>query len=77
MDRVKIYQKLKEKRDEMNELPMNDFGRYSLAYREIASYFKVAPWRAGMVLAIAGTIFLLYLLGPSFLKLASLLAKGF
>lgn len=77
MENEKIYLKLKEKRDEMNELPINDFGRFSLTYREIASYFKVAPWRAGMVLAFLGTIFLLYLLGPSFLRLASLVAKGF
>lgn len=77
MNEEKSFEKLREKQLEMAGLPLQNFGRYSLLYREMASYFKIAPWRVGIILGVAGTLFLVYILGPSFVKLASLIGKGF
>lgn len=72
-----FFLKLKEKRDETREIPLQDFGKYSILYREIASYFKISPLRPISFFAILGTVLLLYFLGSSFVRLASILGGGF
>lgn len=72
-----FWNKLKEEKEKMKEIPLQNFGRYSLLYREIASYFKVFPFKILIFSAIIGTLVLFYLLGPFFIQLASFIGGGF
>ena len=72
-----FWEKLKEKNKETTEIPLQDFGRFSLFYREIASYFKTFPLKALLIFSFLGALFLIYLLGASFVGLASIIAGGF
>lgn len=77
MDEERILEKLREKREEVRELPIHNLGALTPYYKDTASFFKTAPWRLGIFLAVWATLVIFFLLGSSFLKLASLIGKGF
>jgi len=77
MNEEKILEKLRERQKEVRELPFHNLGVLTPYYKETAPFFKIAPWRLGVFLAIMGAIAIFLLLGPSFTRLASLIGRGF
>lgn len=77
MDENSILKKLREKREEVRELPMHSLGVLTPYYKETAPFFKTAPWRLGILVSIMGAIAIFFLLGSSFTRLASLIGRGF
>lgn len=77
MNEEKILKKMRERREEVRELPYHNLGALTPYYKETAPFFKTAPWRLAIFLAIWATIVIFLLLGPYFLKLASIIGRGF
>lgn len=77
MNEKELMKKMREKQKETVELPSHNFGRLTPFYKETVPLFKVAPWRLGISLSLVAAFLLLFLLGPYFIRLASLLSKGF
>lgn len=68
---------LKEKQKEIASLPESNLGRFTPYYKEAMPFFKLAPWRLGIVLAFLGAAALSMFFGDKFIKLSSLIFKGF
>ena len=73
----RLFPVLRKKQMEMAFVPPQRIGLLTPLYHRIVPFVKVAPWRVIVVWAFLITIALRFLLGSSFVSLASILQKAF
>lgn len=73
----KIYPALRRKQMEVALVPPQTLGPLTLYYHRFIPALKVAPWRLILLSALLTTIILRLALGPWFVRLATLLQRGF
>lgn len=72
-----FFPMLRKKQIEVAYVPPQSMGPLTIYYHRLIPWFKVAPWRLIFIGSLVVTMVLRLLLGSWFVRLASLLQRGF
>ena len=73
----KVYTQLRKRQIELAYVPPQRIGKLTPVYRKLIPWVKIAPWRMFIVWATVGVILLRFILGPSFVYVATILQQSF
>jgi len=71
------YNQLVAKMHEIAIVPPQEIGPFTGVYRIATSRLKVAPWKTASLFAFTAALFLYIILGPTLIRVVSLLQYGF
>lgn len=77
MKEEQLYQELKSKMHEVNQVAPQSFGFFTPLYKTVIPYFKFSPWVSVTFLSLLLTFCMYFFFGTALIKIASLLQFGF
>lgn len=72
-----LYDKLLKHWEEVTDLPTQQLGPFTSAYKVITKRLKVMPWPLLVVISIAVVVAVYFVLGSAITFLVSILQRGF
>ena len=72
-----ILTSLRQKQLEVSFIPPTDVGPLTPVYKIATSFLKTSPWKVILIISILLVLIFRALIGPSFVKLTTILQAGF
>jgi hypothetical protein len=72
-----LYQRLQKRWEEVTDLPTQQLGPFTSAYKVVTKRLKVMPWPLLVLISIAVVFGMYVILGSTVTFLASILQRGF